>query len=251
MRRSLVAANWKLNGSLAMADTLVSAINKHAEQVAATDVVICPPFPLLAGCNAGIKAKNVSLGAQNVAEQASGAYTGEVSAEMLAEAGCKYVIIGHSERRQYYGDTDVVVAAKFARVQEASLLPILCVGETLDQRDQNMVQSVIEQQVLGVVNQVGVSAFANAIIAYEPVWAIGTGKTASPEQANEVHAMIRNIIAQQAQSVGEELRILYGGSVKPDNAVELFSQEHIDGGLIGGASLDDKQFNAIVSAAAR
>lgn len=250
MRRSLVAANWKLNGSLNMANTLVSAIDKHAENISTTDVVICPPYPLLGRCHEKMTASNVFLGAQNVAEQVTGAYTGEVSADMLAEAGCQYVIIGHSERRQYYGDTDSIVATKFARIQEASLLPILCVGETLEQREQNLVEKIIEQQVVNVINQVGIAAFANAVIAYEPIWAIGTGKTASPAQAEEVHAMIRKVIAQQAENIAKELRILYGGSVKPDNAVELFSQENIDGGLIGGASLDAEQFNAIVSATA-
>lgn len=250
MRRCLVAANWKLNGSHTMANSLVSAVNKHAELTSTTDVVICPPFPYLGRCNEMITANNVFLGAQNVAEQVSGAYTGEVSADMLAEVGCKYVIIGHSERRQYYGDTDSVVAAKFARIQESSLIPILCVGETLEQREQDLVQDIIEQQVVSVINHVGIAAFAQAVIAYEPIWAIGTGKTASPSQAEEVHAMIRNIIAKQAKDIAEELRILYGGSVKPDNAIELFSQENIDGGLIGGASLDASQFNAIVTAAA-
>jgi triosephosphate isomerase len=233
-----------------MARSLVPAINKHAEAVQTTDVVICPPFPLLGQCHTSMTASNVFLGAQNVADQVSGAYTGEVSAGMLAEAGCQYVIIGHSERRQYYGDTDEIVAHKFTRIQEASLIPILCVGETLEQREQNLVEKIIEQQVVSVVNHVGIAAFANAVIAYEPIWAIGTGKTASPGQAEEVHAMIRQVIAQQEENIARELRILYGGSVKPDNAVELFSQENIDGGLIGGASLDAEQFNAIVSAAA-
>ena len=195
-----------------------------------------------------ISASNVYLGAQSVAEHESGAYTGEVSAEMVAEMGCRYAIVGHSERREYYGETDAIVAAKFLRIQAAGLIPILCVGESLEQREQGIMQDTIVRQVKAVVAEAGISNMKNAVLAYEPIWAIGTGKTASPEQAQEVHAIIRSEIANQSAEIAESLPILYGGSVKANNAAELFSQSDIDGGLIGGASLDAEQFNAIVAA---
>ena len=249
MRTPIVAANWKLNGSLEMADALVSAINAHSATCADVDVVISPPFPYLVKVAGLINANNVYLGAQSAAQHQSGAYTGEVSATMLAEFGCKYVIVGHSERREYYGETDEVVADKFQQIQSAGLLPILCVGESLEQRESGVMQETIVGQVRAVVEQAGIEAMNKAVIAYEPIWAIGTGKTATPDQAQEVHAIIRAEIAKQSSSVAEQLRILYGGSVKAGNAAELFSQTDIDGGLIGGASLDAEQFNAIVSAA--
>ena len=249
MRRPIVAANWKLNGSLEMAQSLVPAIDTHSANHASVDVVISPPFPYLVKTAELITSKNVHLGAQSAAQNSSGAYTGEVAANMLAEFGCKYVIVGHSERREYYGETDEVVAEKFLQIQSAGLLPILCVGESLEQRESGVMQETIVRQVNAVVNKAGIDAIQNSIIAYEPIWAIGTGKTASPDQAQEVHALIRNEIAKQSSSIAEQLRILYGGSVKADNAAELFSQTDIDGGLIGGASLDAAQFNAIVSAA--
>jgi triosephosphate isomerase len=245
----MVAANWKLNGSLQMAQSLVSAINTHSEQCQGVDVVISPPFPYLVKVAELISSSTVHLGAQSAAQHESGAYTGEVSASMLAEVGCKFVIIGHSERREYYGESDEVVAAKFMQVQRAGLTPILCVGETLEQREQGVMQQTIVKQVNAVVDQAGIEAMLNSVIAYEPIWAIGTGKTASPEEAQEVHAIIRGELAKQSTQIAEQLKVLYGGSVKPDNATELFSQTDIDGGLIGGASLDAEQFNAIVSAA--
>jgi triosephosphate isomerase len=248
MRRSIVAANWKLNGSLEMAKSLVTAIAVHSNDVEGVDTVICPPFPYLSYVAEQLSARNMYLGAQSVAEHESGAYTGEVSAEMVAEVGCRYVIVGHSERREYYGETDAIVAAKFLRIQAADLIPILCVGESLQQREQGIMQDTIVRQVNAVVTQAGISSMQNAVLAYEPIWAIGTGKTASPEQAQEVHAIIRSEIAKQSTDVAEGLRILYGGSVKANNAAELFSQPDIDGGLIGGASLDAEQFNAIVAA---
>ncbi len=248
MRRSIVAANWKLNGSLEMAKSLVMAIDTHSDGLEGVDAVICPPFPYLNAVAANISASNVHLGAQSVAEKQDGAYTGEVSAEMVAEMGCTYAIVGHSERREYYGETDAIVAAKFLRIQAAGLLPILCVGESLQQREQGIMQDTIVRQVNAVVAEAGISNMQNAVLAYEPIWAIGTGKTASPDQAQEVHAIIRSEIAKQSGDIAQGLRILYGGSVKANNAAELFSQPDIDGGLIGGASLDAEQFNAIVSA---
>jgi triosephosphate isomerase len=248
MRRSIVAANWKLNGSFEMAISLVSAIDTHINGLEGVDVVICPPFPYLSYVAGQMSASNIYLGAQTTAEHESGAYTGEVSAQMVAEVGCRYAIVGHSERREYYGETDAIVAAKFLRIQSAGLIPILCVGESLEQREQGIMQDTIVQQVNAVVAAAGISNMQNAVLAYEPIWAIGTGKTASPEQAQEVHAIIRAEIAKQSVDVAESLRILYGGSVKANNAAELFSQPDIDGGLIGGASLDAEQFNAIVTA---
>jgi len=249
MRRPIVAANWKLNGSLEMAQSLVSAINSHSENHQDVDVVISPPFPYLLKVAELISATNVHLGAQSAAQHASGAYTGEVAAGMLAEVGCKYIIVGHSERREYYAESDQVVAAKFLQIQQAGLTPILCVGESLQQREQGVMEETIVKQVNAVIDQAGIDAMQNSVIAYEPIWAIGTGKTASPAQAQEVHAIIRAEIAKQSAEIAAQMRILYGGSVKADNAAELFTQTDIDGGLIGGASLDAEQFNVIVAAA--
>ncbi len=248
MRRSIVAANWKLNGNLEMAKSLVTVIDAHSNGLEGVDTVICPPFPYLSYVGGLMSASNVHLGAQSIAEYESGAYTGEVSAEMVAEVGCRYAIVGHSERREYYGETDAIVAAKFSRIQAAGLIPILCVGESLDQREQGVMQDTIVRQVNAVAAEANISNMQNAVLAYEPIWAIGTGETASPEQAQEVHEIIRSEIAKQSTDIAEGLRILYGGSVKANNAVELFSQPDIDGGLIGGASLDAEQFNAIVAA---
>ena len=250
MRRPIVAANWKLNGNRSMVNSLVAAVNKHAASAVSADVVICPPFPYLADSQQLIDQNNAYLGAQNVAKETQGAYTGEVSAEMLAEMGCRFVIIGHSERRQYYAESNGIVADKFVRVQEAGLIPIVCVGESLQQREQGKMEETIIRQVQAVIAKAGINSFDNAVIAYEPIWAIGTGETATPDQAQQVHALIRGEVVQQSESIASELRILYGGSVKADNAAELFTQADIDGGLIGGASLDADQFNAIVSAAA-
>ena len=231
-----------------MAKSLVTVIDAHSRGLEGVDAVICPPFPYLSNVANLISSENVYLGAQSVAQYETGAYTGEVSAEMVAEVGCRYVIVGHSERREYYGETDAIVAAKFLRIQAAGLIPILCVGESLEQREQGIMQDTIVRQVNTVVVEAGISNIQNSVLAYEPIWAIGTGKTASPEQAQEVHAIIRSEIAKQSAEIAEGLRILYGGSVKANNAAELFSQPDIDGGLIGGASLDAEQFNAIVSA---
>lgn len=251
MRRPIVAANWKLNGSLEMAASLVPAINSHCANNGDVDVVLAPPYPYMMNVSELITSANLHLGAQSAAQHQSGAYTGEVSANMLAEFGCKFVIVGHSERRQFYGESDLIVAEKFMRIQASGLLPILCVGESLEQREQGVMQETIVKQVEAVVQQAGIDAMSHSVIAYEPIWAIGTGKTASPAQAQEVHAMIRTQISKRSPSIAQQLRILYGGSVKADNAAELFSQTDIDGGLIGGASLVAEQFNAIVSAASQ
>ncbi|MEM8843737.1 MAG: triose-phosphate isomerase [Pseudomonadota bacterium] len=249
MRRPIVAANWKLNGNLSMVSSLLEPIDSFAKNFNDVDVVISPPFPYLAACGHAIKSDNVFLSAQSVAREMQGAFTGEVSAEMLSEMGCVYIIVGHSERRGYYGESDQIVADKAVRSLEAGLTPILCVGESLEQREQEQMKEVIIKQLAAVMVKVGIDNMAKMVIAYEPIWAIGTGKTATPEQAQEVHSIIRSEIAKQSPEIADGLRILYGGSVKASNAVELFSQLDIDGGLIGGASLDAKQFNAIVKAA--
>jgi len=189
-----------------------------------------------------LEGTDLALGAQNVADKASGAYTGEISAAMLSEFNCKYALVGHSERRSYYGDTNASVAARFCQAQEQGIIPVLCVGETLEQREQDKTFTVIDEQLNAVIDLAGIAAFSKAVIAYEPVWAIGTGKTASDQQAQEVHYYIRQFIAAKDQAIAEKIQILYGGSAKPENAQGLFAMPDIDGGLIGGASLDADSF---------
>jgi len=250
MRTKLVAGNWKLNGSRDANQRLVSGILASAGEAAAAEILLCPPFVYLPQVGAQISDSAVLLGAQDVASQVSGAYTGEISAAMLQEVGCSHVIIGHSERRSLFGDTDEIVADKFKAAHEQGITPILCVGESLDERESGVTMSIIDRQVGAVLDTAGIEPFAAGIIAYEPVWAIGTGLTATPEQAQEVHAHIRSIIAARDANIAGGLRILYGGSVKGANASELFAMEDIDGGLIGGASLDADEFSAICRAAA-
>jgi triosephosphate isomerase len=241
MRRSLVVGNWKMNGTRVGAETLAKGILAGlGEDVA--DIAICVPFVFLPDIGQIINHSRIALGAQNVADKPSGAYTGEVSAAMLNEFGCKYTLVGHSERRTYYGDTDQTVAARFCQAKEQGIIPILCIGETLTEREQELTFDVITTQLDAVVNMAGIAAFNNAVIAYEPVWAIGTGLTATDEQAQEVHKFIRNYLAGKDQTVAEKIQILYGGSAKPDNAKGLFAMPDIDGGLIGGASLDAESF---------
>lgn len=217
----------------------------------ACDVAVCVPFPYLAQAQSALQGAAVAWGAQNVSEHAQGAYTGEVAAGMLKDFGCRYAIVGHSERRAMYGDSDAVVAEKFVAAQAAGLVPILCVGETLAERESGDTQAVVARQLAAVLEKAGVAAFASAVVAYEPVWAIGTGKTATPDQAQEVHAAIRAQLAAADPAVAAGVLILYGGSVKPQNAAELFGQTDIDGGLIGGASLVLDDFMAICQAANR
>lgn len=247
MRRPLIAGNWKMHGTLAMARELVAAI-EAAGPFTQADVAVMPPYPYLQ--TALSVAKSVAVGAQDASAQASGAYTGEVAPGMLREIGCRYVILGHSERRQYHAEFDALVAAKFKAAQAAGLTPILCVGETLEQRDAGETDTVVSAQLGAVLDAAGVDAFADAVVAYEPVWAIGTGRTATPEQAQAVHALLRGVVAGKSANIAGSLRILYGGSVKPNNAATLFAQSDIDGGLIGGASLIADDFVAIIRAAA-
>lgn len=250
MRDFLVAGNWKMNGDAAVNAELVAGITAGAPQTDSVKLLVCPPFPYLAAVAAELEGSSVLLGAQTVSEHTSGAYTGEVGPAMLRELGCEYVIVGHSERRALYRESSQAVAAKFAAALNVGLKPILCVGETLEERESGLTQSVINEQLSAVLEAVGIDAFATAVIAYEPVWAIGTGMTASPEQAQETHAYIRAVLAEQNAAVAEAIQILYGGSVKGDNATGLFVMPDIDGGLVGGASLNAGDFLAIAEAAA-
>jgi triosephosphate isomerase (TIM) len=250
MRRPLVAGNWKLNGSMYSIRKLTDEILAGIEQIPHAEVAVCPPYVYLPVVQTKLQGSQVALGAQDVSDKDEGAFTGEVSAPMLKEFGVHYCIIGHSERRHIYGEDDVLIARKFAAARRAGLLPILCVGETLEQREQGITEQIIARQLDAIVELVeDATAFAHAVVAYEPVWAIGTGKTAIPDQAQAVHSFIRKRLASQDVGVANETRILYGGSVKMDNAAELFSQTDIDGGLIGGASLKGHEFLAICGAA--
>jgi triosephosphate isomerase len=246
MRRSLVAGNWKMNGSVAMTDDLLTGLKEGIVQsLPDVDVVVCPPFlyiPLAVQMLAG---STIKVGAQNLDIHKPGAYTGEIAAEMLKEQRCGYVIVGHSERRALYGESSDLVAQKVKAAMAAELKPIVCVGETLEERERGDTGRVVREQLMSVLDLNGVDIFPFAIVAYEPVWAIGTGRSASPNQAQEVHALIRESIAELNPGVADQTRLLYGGSVKPENAQGIFSSPDIDGGLIGGAALVASDFLAI------
>jgi len=249
-RRPLVAGNWKMNGSRAESAALIDGIKQGVGVASKAEVVVCPPFiliPLVAEKLA--TANGVAWGGQDLNVNTSGAFTGEISGPMLKDFGCKYVIVGHSERRALYGETDEVVAEKFGAAQAVGLIPILCVGETLDEREAGTTEKVVARQLDAVIKKNAIASLKNAVIAYEPVWAIGTGKTATPEQAQAVHAFIRGKLATADKSVADGIRILYGGSMKGSNAKELIGQPDIDGGLIGGASLKAGEFLQICRAA--
>ncbi len=239
-----------MNGDSTANAGLVSGIIAGQPDSDNVDMLVCPPFPYLAAVASQVDGSRLQLGAQNVSEFEKGAYTGEVAPSMLRDAGCTHVIVGHSERRAIYGESSEQVAAKFAAALAAGLVPILCVGETLEQREAGETEAVVSEQLGAVVDAVGIEAFARAIVAYEPVWAIGTGMTATPEQAQDVHAFIRAQLAQKNETIAAGLQILYGGSVKGSNAAGLFGMADIDGGLIGGASLKADDFLAIAIAAA-
>jgi triosephosphate isomerase len=247
MRRKLVAGNWKMHGSLAENEALLSGILAGMGAVKA-GVAVCVPFPYLAQAQAKLTGSAIAWGAQNMSQHAKGAFTGEVSASMLKDFACAYVLVGHSERRAIYGESDEMVAEKFAAAQAAGMTPILCVGETLDEREGGITEAVVARQMDAVIAKCGVASLAKAVVAYEPVWAIGTGKTASPDQAQAVHAFIRAKVRSLDAGVADGLVIQYGGSVKANNAAELFGQADIDGGLIGGASLNVEEFLAICRA---
>jgi len=239
-----------MNGSQAVSSELVRALAAGITRNGA-EMLVCPPFVYVDRAREWIGDAPIALGAQDLArEQGAGAYTGEVSGAMLADLGCRYVIVGHSERRTLYGETDAVVVEKFGAAQAAGLVPILCVGENLDQREAGKTEAVVAGQVGAVIDTLGVAVFGDAVVAYEPIWAIGTGKTATPDQAQAVHAAIRALIARHDAIIAGSLRILYGGSVKGSNAADLLGQPDIDGGLVGGASLDAADFLAIYGAAA-
>lgn len=250
MRRPLVAGNWKLHGSRASNASLLGAIRAGLQSSWDLDVMVCPPFVYLAEVAAALQGSPMILGAQDASAEVQGAFTGEVSASMLRDVGCSHVLVGHSERRTLFGESDELVARKFRTAVAAGLSPVLCVGETLQQRQAGATEAVIRQQLDAVLAAVSDEELARGIIAYEPVWAIGTGHTASPEQAQEVHAVIRRTVLVRSARIAGELRILYGGSVKGANAQALFAMPDIDGGLVGGASLDAVDFLKICSAAA-
>src|SRR6478672_1538044 len=248
MRRKIVAGNWKLHGTRAFATALVAEI--AATPIPGVELVILPPLPYIGDLIEDFEGTPLAFGAQDVSSNEQGAYTGEVSASMLVDVGARYGLVGHSERRQYHAESSELVAMKFQAAVHAGLRPILCLGEGLEQREAGQTEAVIASQLRPVLALVGVAAFAQAVVAYEPVWAIGTGRTASPEQAQAVHAFIRGEVAAHDATIAGLLPILYGGSVKPGNAASLFGQADVDGGLIGGASLVAADFLAIASAAA-
>ena len=254
MRKKLIAGNWKMNldliASKSLAENILKVITK--KDLAATDVLICPTFVALEKCAAVISGSGISLGAQNMSDKDDGAYTGEISASMLISAGCEYVIIGHSERRKYYSESNQVVNSKVRKALEAGLKPIMCVGETLQEREDDIYEAIVSKQITEGLNNLTAEQMANVTIAYEPVWAIGTGVNATPEQASDMHKFIGNIISKMFGDVAaENLRILYGGSVNTKNAGEILSACGIDGALVGGASLKADDFKSIISAAGK
>ena len=249
-RKYLVAGNWKMHGTRSSNAELIVGIRSGLAALTAIEALVCPPFPYLESVRAAIADAPLLLGAQNLADQGKqGAYTGEVLGAMLKEVGCSHVIIGHSERRAYYGDTDAVVARKVQVALQQGLVAILCVGETLAEREAGQTEAVIARQLDAALEVNDIASLSTLVLAYEPVWAIGTGKTASPEQAQEVHQFIRARIATRDAKLAASLRILYGGSVKPDNAAAIFAKPDVDGGLIGGAALKTADFLAICAAA--
>ncbi len=251
MRRKLVVGNWKMYGRLERNRTLLEGVLAGVRDFTSADYAVCVPYPYLAQVQSMLQGSNVAWGAQNISQHEEGAFTGAVAPGMLMDFGCSYVIIGHSERRGLFHESNEIAKAKFVAAVKAGLTPIFCVGETLSERESGVTEQVVATQLDAVLNLVGAKGLASAIVAYEPVWAIGTGKTASPEQAQAVHAFIRQRVANLDSQVAQALCILYGGSVKPNNAVELFAMQDIDGGLIGGASLVADDFVAICRAAAK
>ncbi|MCX7143898.1 MAG: triose-phosphate isomerase [Proteobacteria bacterium] len=249
MRSRLVAGNWKMHGSLAANQRLLDGLKSGLKASDGAQYTVCVPYPYLSQAQSCLSGTPIAWGAQNLSEHAQGAFTGEVSGAMLRDFGCRHVLVGHSERRALYGETDKQVAAKFQAAQGAGLIPILCVGESLQERESGVTEIVVGRQLAAVLDSSGVGALVNAVIAYEPVWAIGTGRTATPQQAQAVHAFIRGVVGRQDAKLAAGLSILYGGSVKAGNAKELFAMPDIDGGLIGGAALVVEDFVAICDAA--
>ncbi|WP_299495490.1 triose-phosphate isomerase [uncultured Shewanella sp.] len=254
-RRPMVAGNWKMNGDANLASDLFNEFNKQLS-AQSPEVVLCPPTVYLGSVkqefdnsDLDFKSSVIALGAQSVSEFDKGAYTGEVSASMLKDLGCQYVIIGHSERRSHFGESSHVIAEKFAAAKKQGLIPILCIGESASEREANQTFSVIGNEIDTIIKRNGIHAFDQAVIAYEPLWAIGSGNSATPEQAQEVHAFIRKRLLEGSPSIGENIRILYGGSVTPSNAADLFAQPDVDGGLIGGVSLKPTDFLSLCTIA--
>jgi triosephosphate isomerase len=245
----IAAGNWKMHGTLASARALLGEVVGGLDPRVTT--LVFPPFVQIEPLAREFAARGVGFGGQDLSAHGQGAYTGEVAGAMLADVGATHVLVGHSERRQYHGESDALVAAKFAAAQAAGLVPVLCVGETLAEREAGATEAVLSRQVAAVVDRVGIAAFAGAIVAYEPVWAIGTGRTATSEQAGAAHAHIRGELARRDAKIADSLPILYGGSVKAGNASELFGRADVDGGLVGGASLVASEFTAIIAAAAK
>ena len=250
-RRPLIVGNWKMNGSLAVNALLLTELSSGVQNMGSANcgIAVCTPFPYLAQVQTTLHASSIAWGAQDVSSQVSGAYTGEVSAFMLNDFSCSFAIVGHSERRQYHAESDELVGQKTLRLLEAGITPIICVGETLQERNDNLTEATVARQLNSVLCVIDQSALANIVIAYEPVWAIGTGVTATPEMAQQVHAFLRSQLTRVNADAAEQVQLLYGGSMKPDNAAALLSMKDIDGGLIGGASLKSVDFLGIITAA--
>ena len=249
MRKIIAAGNWKMHGTKASVAALIGGLRAKIAADNKAEIIVFPSFVHIDAVSELIAGSGMRLGAQNLSTEAEGAFTGEVSGAMLKDVGCDFVLVGHSERRTLYGETDALVAAKFDAARRSGLTPVLCIGETLDERESGTTEQVVGRQLDAVLEGAGVAALADAVVAYEPVWAIGTGKTASPQQAQDVHAFIRARVAARDATIAGSLQILYGGSVKGANAAELFSMADVDGGLVGGASLDATQFSQICAAA--
>ncbi|MEN8213589.1 MAG: triose-phosphate isomerase [Pseudomonadota bacterium] len=249
MRQPLIAGNWKMNGSQQSITALLDGVKAGMNDVTKAEVSVCAPAIYVPLVQELLKESAVTWGGEDLSVHASGAYTGEISASMLNDFGCKYVLVGHSERRTYHHESDELVAEKFEAALNAGLVPVLCIGETLDEREQGVTEEVVVRQIEAVITRVGIDALGKGVIAYEPVWAIGTGKTATPEMAQEAHATIRTRVAKSDANVAKNIQILYGGSMNAANAAELIAQHDIDGGLIGGASLKAEDFLAIARAA--
>lgn len=249
MRQPLVAGNWKMNGSVGSVRELLSGLKAGIADITKCEVAVCPPYVFIPMAQSELSGTPIAWGSQNLSTEQSGAFTGEIAGSMLMDFGCTYAIVGHSERRTLYGEDDALVASKYAVARAAGLKPILCVGETLEEREKGITEEVVARQLDALIDLEGAGALADGVVAYEPVWAIGTGMTATPQQAQDVHAFIRNRVAQQDAAVAGNLRILYGGSMKPGNAAELMANADIDGGLIGGAALKAEDFFGICKAA--
>ena len=249
MRTPLIAGNWKMNGSREMCGELINELVHTLDGTGKAEIVLCPPFVYLADAARFLKGSEIRLGAQSLCAEEGGAFTGEISATMLQDFNCNYVIVGHSERRLLYGEDDSLVTRKFMAALKSGLSPILCIGESLEEREKGITAKIVERQLSAVLQTAGIEAFAEAVIAYEPVWAIGTGRTATRDQAQDVHAQVRGVLASEDVTIADSVRIIYGGSVKAANAAELFAMPDIDGGLIGGASLESVPFIEICKAA--